>query len=389
MSDGDASRTLEGMLPAEDLFAGLTRFPDVEAPNLFAVDAADRLILDEAADAVAAAPDASVVVIGDHYGALTLGSAVRFGASRIRVHQDPLTGERALANNAERFGLGDRYRSCGLGEDLLTGACVVLLQLPRSLDELDEIADAVARYADPGVVVFAGGRNKHITPAMNDVLRRSFGNVRATLGRQKSRVLIADAPQVLTEASRFPVTSHLDEVGLDVVAHGAVFAGPALDIGTRFLLEFLPRMREADTAVDLGCGTGILAVSLAKAQPSVDVIASDQSAAAVASAAATARANGVGTRVRALRDDALASLPDASIDLILCNPPFHVGAAVHTGGAGKMFDAASRVLRPGGELWTVYNSHLGYRRALERAVGRTEEIGRNRKFTVTRSVRAR
>ncbi len=61
---------------------------------------------------------------------------------------------------------------------------------------------------------------------------------------------------------------------------------------------------------------------------------------------------------------------------------------MHTGSAGKMFDAAGRVLRTGGELWTVYNSHLGYKRALERAVGRTEEVGRNPKFTVTRSVRA-
>lgn len=377
------------MLSVEDLFSRLRRHPDVEAPNLFAVDAADRLILDEAADALAAAPDGSVTVIGDHYGALTLGAVVRFGANAIRVQQDPITGERALANNAEAAGLSASYRSCRLGEDLLAGARVVLLQLPRGLDELDEVADTIARYTAPDVVVYAGGRNKHITPAMNDVLRRSFANVRATLGRQKSRVLIADTPRSPASSSRFPVTEHLDELGLDVVAHGAVFAGPKLDIGTRFLLEFLPRMRDADTAVDLGCGTGILAVSLAKARPSVTVVASDQSAAAVASAAATARANGVDDRVRALRDDAIASLPDAGVDLVLCNPPFHVGAAVHTGGAGKMFDAAGRVLRPGGELWTVYNSHLGYKSALKRAVGPTEVVGRSAKFTVTRSVRAR
>lgn len=377
------------MLSVDDLFSRLRRHPDVEAPNLFAVDAADRLILDEAADALAAAPTGSLVVIGDHYGALTLGAAVRFGDNDIRVHQDPLTGELALANNADAAGLSDVYRACALDAELLGGARVVLLQLPRSLDELDEIADAIARYAHPDVVVYAGGRNKHITPAMNDVLRRSFVNVRATLGRQKSRVLVADTPREVPATPPFPVVDHLGELGLDVVAHGAVFAGPRLDIGTRFLLEFLPRMRDADTAVDLGCGTGILAVGLAQAQPSVHVTASDQSAAAVASAAATAEANGVGDRVRVLRDDAVASLPEAGVDLIVCNPPFHVGAAVHTGGAGKMFAAAGRVLRSGGELWTVYNTHLGYRDALRRAVGPTEVIGRNAKFTVTRSVRAR
>jgi 16S rRNA (guanine1207-N2)-methyltransferase len=52
-----------------------------------------------------------------------------------------------------------------------------------------------------------------------------------------------------------------------------------------------------------------------------------------------------------------------------------------------MFDDAGRVLAPGGELWTVWNSHLGYRAALERAVGPTRQIARNAKFTVTASRR--
>ncbi|MGF7121276.1 class I SAM-dependent methyltransferase [Rhodococcus sp. BE178] len=377
------------MLSAENLFTLMRRFPDVEAPNLFAVDAADRLILDEAADALGSVPGDSIVVIGDHYGALTLGTAVQYEVTGIRVHQDPLTGERALANNASTFELSDCYRSCGLGEELLAGARVVLLQLPRSLDELDEIADAIARYADPGVVVFAGGRDKHITPTMNEVLARSFVNVRASRGRQKSRVLIADTPREISTAARFPISEHLDELDLDVFAHGAVFAGTQLDIGTRYLLEFLPRaLPDARTAVDLGCGTGILAVALALWRPEIEVVATDQSAAAVASAEATARAAGVGDRVRGLRDDAMASLPDASVDLIVCNPPFHVGAAVHTGAATKMFAEAGRVLRPGGEMWTVFNSHLEYKSGLARAVGRTEVVGRNPKFSVTRSVRA-
>jgi 16S rRNA (guanine1207-N2)-methyltransferase len=52
-----------------------------------------------------------------------------------------------------------------------------------------------------------------------------------------------------------------------------------------------------------------------------------------------------------------------------------------------MFADAARVLAPGGELWTVWNSHLGYRPALERVVGPTRQIARNTKFTVTASRR--
>ncbi|MCP2275098.1 16S rRNA m(2)G 1207 methyltransferase [Nocardia amikacinitolerans] len=371
----------------EDVFGRLRRYPDVEALNLYAVDAADRLILDAAADAIEKAGSGKIAVIGDNYGALTLGAIVRHDLREVRVHQDLLTGELALANNARTLGLADRYTAHALTEELLSGVEVVLLRLPRVLAGLAEVADAIARYADPGVSVIAGGRDKYLTKSMNDVLAESFSTVLASRGRQKSRTLFVEGPKPVGDP-RFPVRECLDEVGIEVVAHGAAFSGPRLDIGTRFLLQHLKWMKpDARDAIDLGCGTGILAVALAKARPALRVVGTDQSAAAVASARATASANDVADRVTVVRDDAMSSAADNSADLVLCNPPFHVGAAVHTGSAIKMFAETGRVLRPGGELWTVYNTHLNYRGVVERMVGHTEVIGRNRKFTVTRSVR--
>jgi 16S rRNA (guanine1207-N2)-methyltransferase len=144
---------------------------------------------------------------------------------------------------------------------------------------------------------------------------------------------------------------------------------------------------DAATALDLGCGTGVLAAALARSRPALTVVASDQSAAAVASASATAAANGLADRIEVVRDDAASTVPDGSADLIVCNPPFHLGAAVVPAVSVRLFAAAGRVLRPGGELWTVYNTALQYRPALGRLVGPTRVVDRTPKFTVTVSRR--
>ncbi|MGY1803121.1 class I SAM-dependent methyltransferase [Blastococcus sp. SYSU D00922] len=373
------------MTAAEDLFGALRRAPDVEAPELVAVDATDRLLLDEAAAALAICGPGEVAVVDDAYGALTLGAVALHGATDVRVAQDLLVGERALARNAERTGLVGTYRPLPLDE-VAAGARVVLVQAPKALDALREIAERVAAVAAADVTVFVGGRVKHMTHAMNDVLGDSFGELSATLARQKSRVLVGRRPQPGTLS--FPRRQEHADLGLTVVAHGAAFAGTKVDIGTRTLLGVLDgRAPGAGTALDLGCGTGVLATSLARARPELTVLAADQSAAAVASAAATAEANGVADRVRVVRDDAADSLVDASVDLVVCNPPFHVGAAVVTTAADRLFAAAARVLRPGGDLWTVYNSALRYKPTLGRVVGPTRVARQTPKFTVTVSTR--
>src|SRR5450631_613141 len=111
-------------------FEVLRRFPDLEADNLVAVDATDRLVLDESSVALEAmaAPEAAqpgqggrVVVVGDRYGAMTLGAIALHDARGVRVHQDPVTAERALALNAARTGLAGGFSQLPLTEELFTG----------------------------------------------------------------------------------------------------------------------------------------------------------------------------------------------------------------------------------------------------------------------------
>lgn len=395
-------------------FSSLRRWPDVEADNLQAYDATDLLLVDRAL--ASGVPGREIAVIGDEYGAITL-ALTHAGLDGVRVHQDLATGRRALARNADELGL-EGFSSHELDATLLDGARLVLLQLPKALAELEEVADAVARWAAPDVVLVAGGRVKHMTITQNEVLARSFAQVQAERAERKSRLVVASDPRPVPYEPPFPVTAQHD--GLVLVAHGGAFAGARLDIGTRVLLDVLgldgsqlstdvsasPR-NAAESAtpadpccvvndtesspalivVDLGCGTGALAASYALAHPEARVIATDRSAAAAASARATMAANGVADRVTVMHDDAASELADASADLVLLNPPFHLGSSVHTGAATRLFEAAARILRPGGELVTVFNSSLAYRGELTRLIGPTEQLGRTSKFTVTRSIR--
>ncbi|MGF3057369.1 class I SAM-dependent methyltransferase [Microbacterium sp. YY-01] len=387
----------------------LRRYPDIEAPNLQAHDATDTLLVREALRIYEArqqheqqAATQPPVVIGDRYGAIAL-ALQHAGIADIRVHHDDETGRRALAANARMLGMQTPTMG-DLDADLLAGATLVIVQLPTVLSALEEIADAIARWADPAVTVIAGGRVKHMTLGQNDILARYFHRVQPQRAERKSRLVIASDARPVAPQPPFPTneTHTLPGVTQPVTlyAYGGVFAGPRLDIGTRVLLDCLPRLRReyaSDrraaatstmplTAVDMGCGTGALAVAFALQHPDATVWATDRSAAAVRSTRATVRGQQLEHRIIVTLDDAGSRLPEARADIVLLNPPFHVGASVHEGAGRRLIEASGRLLAPGGQIWTVFNSHLDHKQALTALVGPTEQIHRTPKFTVTRTV---
>ncbi len=331
----------------------------------------DRIGLDPA--------PAAVAVIDDQDGSLLLAAAERWPAAELRLHCDALDEERASAAAAEQAGIAVSIEA-DLGR-AAAGARLCLARLPKALDALELLGGAVARTADPSVIMIAGGRTKHLTRSMNGVLERHFAEVRGSLGLGKARALVGTGARPGSEPE--PRRAAVDD--LQVIAYGGVFAGAAVDAGTRLLLAQANRFRAAGSAIDLGSGTGLLAVALARLELATMITAIDNSRVAVRSAVATAEANGVADRIEVRHDDGLAGVPDESVDLIVCNPPFHRGTAKDSSTALTMITDAGRVLRPGGELWLVYNTHLPYRSALRRAIGPTEQIAQDRDYLVTRS----
>lgn len=85
------------------------------------------------------------------------------------------------------------------------------------------------------------------------------------------------------------------------------------------LAEALP---DRPWILDVGTGSGILAVTLALEVPSARAVATDLSAGALAVAAGNARRLGAGDQVFPVRTDLAAGLDLSRFDLVVSNPPY-------------------------------------------------------------------
>lgn len=89
----------------------------------------------------------------------------------------------------------------------------------------------------------------------------------------------------------------------------------------------------APVAVEIGCGTGVIAVSLAAEIPRLRVWATDVNPRAVALTETNARRLGVAARVEALEGRGFAPLPSAlrgGVHLLVSNPPYVASGVIPT-----------------------------------------------------------
>ena len=148
---------------------------------------------------------------------------------------------------------------------------------------------------------------------------------------------------------RFELTGRTVEVRTD----RGVFSATRLDPGTRVLLDSLDGLDDLPDGdlVDVGCGWGPIALSLAELAPGRRVVAVDVNERARALCAENASLAGLDVVVRDPDD-----LPDdLRVAGIVSNPPIRVGKAVlHQ----LLTDWLPRLV-PGGTAWLVVQRHLG------------------------------
>lgn len=146
--------------------------------------------------------------------------------------------------------------------------------------------------------------------------------------------------------------------GLDLQVSPAVLVPrPDTEVLVDWALELLTRElsgRPAPQVVDLGTGSGAVALAIKHAMPTAQVTATDASAAALAVAETNSR--GLQLEMTTLVSDWWQALADLQFDLVVSNPPYIRGDDPHL---RDLSHEPRLALTPGGDGLDAYRQILG------------------------------
>ncbi len=375
----------------------LSRWPQRKNDVLRAWDAADEYLLEYLAEQKLPEKSKRILIVNDGFGALSC--ALR--AYSVTSWSDSSISHLATAENLSKNPTVDA------SDDLSSGAVsppeylksiespihqydLVVIKIPKTMALLEDQLIKLKPHLTENARVIAGGMIKHLPKSAFQLFEKHIGPLTTSLAKKKARLLFVEVDQALSAVENPYPTRYTDErFGLALNNHANLFSRDHLDFGARFLLAQFSQLPEAGQVVDLGCGNGVLGIKYQQLHADANVQFIDESYMAVESA----KTNYTDTIGRTLEEanfrteDGLKHTLDESVNLILCNPPFHQQHVIGEQIAVELFHHSKRCLQVGGELWIVANRHLDYQGKLKRLFGNCRIIDSNKKFVVLRIVK--
>jgi 16S rRNA (guanine1207-N2)-methyltransferase len=256
---------------------------------------------------------------------------------------------------------------------------LVLIRLPKGrLPALQLLWDGFKALKVGAPCYLAGGNREGIKTAAG-LMEQLFGNVEIIGYRGGHRIVRsvknkqtpadADVFQIQWlehgEFLEFPVDIRGER--FTVHSRPGTFAWDRLDEGTRLLIERMA-IRPSDAVLDLGCGTGIAGMVAARIASSGHAVLLDADAEAIRSATRSVEANAL-RNCTILASDAGSAVKHMQFDVVVTNPPFHVGRRAEFDIANQFILDAWAILKPGGRLYLVANMHLPYEKTIRDRFG--------------------
>lgn len=268
-------------------------------------------------------------------------------------------------------------------------------QLPTNDEQFDSViiyypkAKALAAY----LINLAG---QHLRPDGDlVVVGENKGGVRSIVKqmpayfdtpfkRDNARHCLLFISQLIKKAPAIKLTDWVSKYQLDtpqgeitICNLVGVFSEKRLDEGTKLLLSHLPKL--SGRVLDFGCGAGIIAAALLKAQPELKVECVDINAMALKSCELTLEANNF--TAMTYPSDGLAQT-QGRFNGIISNPPFHDGLKKTTDIAKTFVRESVQRLANGGHWHIVANKHLPYSDTIFEFFGQVNTLAENNKYKV-------
>jgi 16S rRNA G1207 methylase RsmC len=386
----------------------LKRYPYRKNDPLQAWDAADELIIEHLGGLEL--KNRRILVIQDLFGALSCSLKNQPGTPQttpvdLTTYTDSYVSSKGIELNSQRTITPIHELSQLSGQYDL-----VLMRIPKNMSFFEDILCCLTRHLHANSQIICGYMVKHQANASFDLLNKYIGETRTSLAKKKARLIFATFQKTAFK-SHYPLKVHFKDAPHTSTSifekpfthHSGIFSREKLDIGTRFFLEHIPQLplssqgsqENRKTILDLGCANGIIGIAAKQANPSARIIFSDESQMAILSAKENYQTY--------FPDEPLNSPESASfvwtncyengqsnsVDLVLCNPPFHQGTTVGDFVAKQMFADALRVLTPGGMIRVIGNTHLCYPSELRKLFGNSEVVASNSKFTIVDAVKTK
>lgn len=373
-----------------DLLLHLARYPaDNCDHSLQAWDAADEYLYQQLVSDTNSTLS-RVLVFNDNFGAIANFLLAQSTCNELLIdwqsdsHVARLACQQNLAHNHLNAQSVQFYSSLEFPEQQPD---LIVMRLPRNLGYFEwQLATLATRY--PGTPLLIGAKMTECIPSVHQLIDKYASNQQRSLAKKKARLLFAEfAPQAPKAAQLRLAQSDQDwlavpEFQLQLRALPNVFANRQLDIGARALLPHVPKDLAGKVVVDLGCGNGILGLRALQLNPNAKLQFVDESYQAIAAVQAALTQQFSAANTNTIVSDCLSDFAADSVDMVICNPPFHQGNTVTDHIALQMLNDAKRVLKTGGQLLLVGNRHLNYHIQIKQLFGNCSNLSRDTKFVV-------
>ncbi|TNE40129.1 MAG: class I SAM-dependent methyltransferase [Alphaproteobacteria bacterium] len=255
----------------------------------------------------------------------------------------------------------------------------VLLRLPKSKSELTlSLAMAHAVLAEGGKLFLYGSNDEGIKSAAGN-LEPYFDRPVTELTKGKGRIIRAaptKEPKTTLADWRQEVVMETPAGTFTLASYPGLFAHGRLDTGTATLLNHLPKTEGPLSVLDYGCGTGIIARAVLAQNPEARLTLFDNDVLALEAA----KENVPGATY--VLGSELGDLASTQFDLILSNPPFHVGKDQDFSALEDLCLNASKRLTKGGRLRMVVQRTAPVARWLEESFSSAGIVAENKSFRI-------